>query len=146
MAKTVFHGGRVFDGTGSPVADGDVLVEEGRVIAVGPGLDGDEQVDCSGLTVLPGLFDCHVHLAITDISAQRRQQTPFSLKFYEAIENMRVTLAAGVTTVRDAAGADLGMKTAVERGLVPGPRMQISITMLSQTGGHGDDWQVCGAE
>ena len=146
MSKTVFHGGRVFDGTGSPVTDGDVLIEAGRVIAVGPGLDGDEQVDCSGLTLLPGLFDCHVHLAVTDISAQRRQQTPFSLNFYEAIENMRVTLAAGVTTVRDAAGADLGMKTAVERGLVPGPRMQISITMLSQTGGHGDDWQVCGAE
>ena len=58
---------------------------------------------------------------------------------------MAATLAAGVTTVRDAAGADLGMKTAVEKGLVPGPRMQISITMLSQTGGHGDDWEVCGA-
>ena len=58
---------------------------------------------------------------------------------------MTATLAAGVTTVRDAAGADLGMKTAVEKGLVPGPRMQISITMLSQTGGHGDDWEVCGA-
>ena len=95
--------------------------------------------------MLPGLFDCHVHLAVTDINALRRQQTPFSLNFYEAIENMRVTLAAGITTVRDAAGADLGMKTAVEQGLVAGPRLQISITMLSQTGGHGDDWQVCGA-
>ena len=82
---------------------------------------------------------------MTDINSLRRQQTPFSLNFYEAIENMRVTLATGITTVRDAAGADLGMKTAVEQGLVPGPRMQISITMLSQTGGHGDDWQVCGA-
>ena len=144
--RTVFQGGQVFDGTGTVPTAGEVAIEGGRIVAVGSSLDGDEQVDCTGMTLLPGLFDCHVHLATTDINAQRRQQTPFSLTFYEAIENMRVTLAAGVTTVRDAAGADLGMKTAVERGLVVGPRMQISISMLSQTGGHGDDWQVCGAE
>jgi imidazolonepropionase-like amidohydrolase len=145
VTRTVFRGGQVFDGTGAAVAAGDVVVEAGRILAVGSGLDADEEVDCTGWTLLPGLFDCHVHLTVTDISAQRFQQTPFSLVFYEAIENMRVTLAAGVTTVRDAAGADLGMKTAVERGLVPGPRMQISISMLSQTGGHADEWQVCGA-
>jgi imidazolonepropionase-like amidohydrolase len=136
----------VFDGTGAAPTDGDVVVEDGRIVEVGPGLDGDDAVDCAGAMVLPGLFDCHVHLTATDISAQRFQQTPFSLTFYEAIENMKATLATGVTTVRDAAGADLGIKTAVEKGLVPGPRMQISITMLSQTGGHGDSWQVCGAE
>jgi imidazolonepropionase-like amidohydrolase len=70
---------------------------------------------------------------------------PFSLAFYEAAENMRATLDVGITTVREAGGADLGIKTAQERGMVAGPRMQISISMLSQTGGHGDDWQVCGA-
>ena len=145
VTKTVFHGGQVFDGTGAPLASADVVMEDGRIVAVGPGLDGDTGVDCAGMIVRPGLIDCHVHLAVTDISAQRFQQTPFSVRFYEAIDNMAATLAAGVTTVRDAAGADLGMKTAVEKGLVPGPRMQISITMLSQTGGHGDDWEVCGA-
>ena len=144
MARTVLRGGKVFDGT-DQLHDGDVVVEDGRIVDVGIDLDGDGAVDCTGHTLLPGLFDCHVHLAVTDINSLRRQQTPFSLNFYEAIENMRVTLATGITTVRDAAGADLGMKTAVEQGLVPGPRMQISITMLSQTGGHGDDWQVCGA-
>ena len=144
MARTVLRGGRIFDGT-DQLRDGDVVVEDGRILEVGLGLDGDSAVDCTGHTLLPGLFDCHVHLAVTDINSLRRQQTPFSLNFYEAIENMRVTLAAGITTVRDAAGADLGMKTAEEQGLGPGPRMQISITMLSQTGGHGDDWQVCGA-
>jgi imidazolonepropionase-like amidohydrolase len=146
VTRTVFHGGQVFDGTGAPPAGADVMVEDGRIVAVGPALDGDEGVDCGGMTVLPGLIDCHVHLAATDISAQRFQQTPFSLTFYEAMANMKATLAAGITTVRDAAGADLGMKTAVEMGIVVGPRMQISITMLSQTGGHGDSWQVCGAE
>jgi imidazolonepropionase-like amidohydrolase len=146
VTRMLFHGGRVFDGTGAAPTDGDVVVEDGRIVEVGPGLDGDDAVDCAGAMVLPGLFDCHVHLTATDISAQRFQQTPFSLTFYEAIENMKATLATGVTTVRDAAGADLGIKTAVEKGLVPGPRRQISITMLSQTGGHGDSWQVCGAE
>ncbi|HJW36885.1 MAG TPA: amidohydrolase family protein, partial [Actinomycetes bacterium] len=50
------------------------------------------------------------------------------------------TLAAGITMVRDAAGADAGVKKAVADGLVPGPRLQISVTLLSQTGGHGDGW------
>jgi imidazolonepropionase-like amidohydrolase len=145
MTRTVLQGGRIFDATTDRLADGDVVIEDGRIVEVGPGLDGDDAVDCAGHTLLPGLFDCHVHLAVTDINTLRRQQTPFSLTFYEAMENMRVTLAAGVTTVRDASGADLGMKTAVDKGLVAGPRMQISITMLSQTGGHADDWQVCGA-
>ena len=58
---------------------------------------------------------------------------------------MRATLDIGITTVREAGGSDLGVKTA-QRGLIAGPRMQISISMLSQTGGHGDDWQVCGAQ
>jgi imidazolonepropionase-like amidohydrolase len=146
VTRTVFHGGQVFDGTGTEPRGADVVIEDGRIVGLGPGLEGDEGVDCAGMTVLPGLFDCHVHLRVTDINAMRWQQTPFSLTFYEAVENMRATLAAGITTVRDAAGADLGMKTAVERGMVTGPRLQISITMLSQTGGHGDAWQVCGAD
>jgi imidazolonepropionase-like amidohydrolase len=58
---------------------------------------------------------------------------------------MARTLAAGVTTVREAGGSDLGVKEAQAKGLVAGPRMLISITILSQTGGHADRWQVCGA-
>jgi imidazolonepropionase-like amidohydrolase len=146
MTRVLFSGARVFDGSGAALADGDVVVEDGRIAEVGPGLDGDEVVDCAGHAILPGLFDCHVHLMVNDISAVRFQQTPFSLRFYEAMDNLKATLAAGITTVRDAAGADLGVKSAVERGLVPGPRLQISVSMLSQTGGHGDSWQVCGAD
>ena len=59
-------------------------------------------------------------------------------------ENLRLTLACGITTVRDAGGADLGLKRAVDDGVIPGPRMQISITMLSQTGGHNDGWLPSG--
>jgi imidazolonepropionase-like amidohydrolase len=68
------------------------------------------------------------------------------MNFYPAAERMARTLAAGVTTVREAGGSDLGVKQAQARGLVPGPSMLISITILSQTGGHGDSWMVCGAD
>ena len=63
-----------------------------------------------------------------------------------AAQNLEKTLRAGITSVRDAAGADAGVKHAVERGLVAGPRMQISIDILSQTGGHGDEYFPCGLD
>ncbi|TMK81375.1 MAG: amidohydrolase family protein [Actinobacteria bacterium] len=144
--RTLFAGGQVFDGTGAAPADADVVVEDGRIVAVGPGLDGDERVDASGQTILPGLFDCHTHVLFADVDQWKYLQTPFSLTFYKAMDNLRATLACGITTIRDAGGADLGMKTAVEQGLIPGPRMHISIRMISQTGGHGDDWMACGVE
>src|SRR5205085_8316129 len=56
------------------------------------------------------------------------------------------TIRLGITTVRDAGGADLGVKQAVEEGIVRGPRLQLSLTMLSQTGGHGDGWMPSGGE
>jgi imidazolonepropionase-like amidohydrolase len=65
MTRTLFRGGRVFDGTGAPLAEADVVVEAGRILEVGPGLDGDEAVDAGGRTLLPGLFDCHVHVMIS---------------------------------------------------------------------------------
>ncbi len=145
MTSTVFSGGQIFDGTGTAPVAGDLRVEDGRITAIGTGLDGDVQVDCAGTTVFPGFFDCHVHLTSTSIDTLQKLNTPLSYRFYEAIHNMQATLDAGVTSVRDAAGADLGVKRAVDNGLVPGPRMQIAISMLSQTGGHGDGHMLCGA-
>ncbi|MFQ1003045.1 amidohydrolase family protein [Modestobacter sp. SSW1-42] len=146
MTRRVFSGGQVLDGTGGRAAPADVAVQDGRIVEVGTGLDGDEVVDCTGATVLPGLFDCHVHVMMSGVDLMRTLQTPFSYGFYEALHNLRRTLALGITTVRDAGGADLGVAEAVRRGLISGPRMQIAISMLSQTGGHGDGWHVCGAE
>jgi imidazolonepropionase-like amidohydrolase len=144
--RLLLHGGRVFDAAGDdPAPSGaDVVIEGDRIVEVGPGLDGDVAVDCAGATLVPGLFDCHTHVMVTRYDLWRMAQTPFSLQFFEAARNLEATLAAGITSVRDAGGADLGVKTAVERGLVNGPRMQISISMLSQTGGHADKWMVCG--
>jgi len=146
MTRIVFSGGKVFDGNGTPAESGDVVIEGGRIVEVGIGLDGDEVVDATGHTVLPGLFDCHTHIMFSGIDLVRQLNTPFSLPFYEAIGNLRATLACGITSVRDAMGADLGVAEAVRRGLVPGPRMQIAINMVSQTGGHNDDWMACGLD
>jgi imidazolonepropionase-like amidohydrolase len=142
MVRTVFRGGWVFDGTGADLADADVSVEDGRIVAVGPGLDGDEIVECAGAAILPGLFDCHVHLAFRfeDFDEYAGMQEPFSMPFYRMPANLRTTLALGITSVRDASGADAGLRLAVEEGTLLGPRMQVSVTMLSMTGGHNDPW------
>ena len=144
MTRTVFSNASIFDGTGSPFADGDVLVEDGRIVEVGSGLEWDEVVDLTDRSLLPGFGDCHVHVMYDNVDIWGIMQKPFSLNFYEAAHALRKTLAAGITSVRDAGGADLGVKTAVERGLIPGPRMLISLTMISQTGGHGDGWLPSG--
>jgi imidazolonepropionase-like amidohydrolase len=145
MARTVFTGGQVFDGTGASPSAADLVIEDGRIVDVGSGLDGDDQVDAKGRCLLPGMFDCHTHVIVSRIDMMSFFQMPFSYKFYEAAKNLDATLRIGITTVRDAGGADLGIKQAVVDGLIPGPRMQISLTMISQTGGHGDSWMPCGA-
>jgi len=138
--RTVFRGGKVFDGTMAPLADADVVIENGRIVDIGPGLDGDEGVDCAGKALLPGLFDAHVHLTGTyeddELTIQHR---PFSYGFYQTPANLMTTLRLGITSVRDAGGADAGLRRAVDDGVLVGPRMQVSITMLSQTGGHNDE-------
>ena len=146
--RLLFHGGHVFDAAGAAptAATADIVVEDDRIVEVGPGLDGDVAVDCSGTTLVPGLFDCHTHVMISQFDLWKMAQTPFSLQFFEAAKNLEATLRIGITSIRDAGGADLGVKTAVEQGLVDGPRMQISLTMLSQTGGHADRWMVCGGQ
>jgi imidazolonepropionase-like amidohydrolase len=135
----------VFDGTAATPARADVVIEGSRIFDVGLGLDADDALDVSGQTVLPGLFDCHVHFTMSgNLDVLYRIRRPFSLKYYEAIANMEATLATGITSVREAAGSDLGVKQAVADGLVRGPRMQISIAMISQTGGHGDSHMPSG--
>jgi len=144
MTRTLYAGATVVDGTGADPATADVVVEDGRIIEIGPGLDGDERVDLAGRALLPGLFDCHTHVAATGVDTMRYLQTPFGYVYFEAMRNLAATLRIGITTIRDAGGADLGIKQAVTDGLIRGPRMQISLGMLSQTGGHGDGWMPSG--
>jgi imidazolonepropionase-like amidohydrolase len=134
----VIAGAQVFDGTGADLRAADIAIEDGRIAEVGVGLVGDERIDATGSTVVPGMFDCHVHVMFGSIDVWRLAQQPLSYRYLEAARNLGATLAGGVTTIREAAGADLGLKQAIDDGLVVGPRMQIAIGMISQTGGHAD--------
>jgi imidazolonepropionase-like amidohydrolase len=145
VPRTILANATVVDGTGADTAQADVTIQDGVIVEVGRGLDGDSSVDLTGSWLLPGMIDCHVHVTVSTINFLQVVQTPFSLQFYLAAENLSKTLMSGVTSVRDAGGADLGIKRAVESGLIRGPRMKISIIMLSQTGGHGDSWFSSGS-
>ena len=121
-------------GAGNPLA----------VVLDAEGLDGDEALDCAGATVTPGFVDAHVHVTSSGIDLLSRVTTPFSYQFFAAARNLKATLRAGVTTVRDAGGADAGVRQAVADGLVEGPRMRVAISILGQTGGHSDGWMPSG--
>jgi imidazolonepropionase-like amidohydrolase len=143
-------GAQLIDGTGGdPVADGALVIEGERITAVG--WRGDVQVphgalviEAAGTSVLPGLIDCHVHLAGQwGYNLLRRLMTPPSLSLLYSVPNCRATLEGGVTTVRDAGGTPAAVKLAVERELFPGPRMLVAVTILSQSGGHADTMMPC---
>ncbi|WP_433698196.1 amidohydrolase family protein [Nocardiopsis sp. CA-288880] len=145
--RTLYRDLTLIDGTGArPVADAAVLVEDGTVAYAGPAAGAPEAdgateiVSLGGRTVLPGFIDTHVHLGVADgrALATNHADIPLSLHALETAERMRVTLAAGVTGVRDLGGADAGFRTAQESGLVPGPRMRVALRLMSHTGGHAD--------
>jgi len=128
----------------NPVDDATVVVEDGVIKDVltsateGARLSGDV-VDCRGATLMPGLIDAHVHVCALDVDLSRqRREYPTSLMAYAIAREIKLALDQGFTTIRDAGGADWGMKEAVDRGLIPGPRMFVSGHPLSQSGGHGD--------
>jgi imidazolonepropionase-like amidohydrolase len=140
--------GTIIDGRGSDPFEGTLLIEEERIISVGR----NDQVsaprdaiviDAMGGSILPGLIDCHVHFMLEFPDILRGLTTQPSLRLLQGIPRMRATLEAGVTTVRDAGGTPAGLKIAVERGIVPGPRMKVAVSLISQTGGHGDGFFPC---
>jgi imidazolonepropionase-like amidohydrolase len=135
------HHARVLEQDGGFSGETDVVVEDGLVTGVGPGLqapEGAPAYDLRGLWLMPGVIDCHEHVANSTMDEHELLHTPASYSTLEASVNLRKTLEAGVTLVRDAGGADAGMRRAIDDGLIPGPRLQLSIRALSQTGGHAD--------
>ena len=144
-------GANLIDGSGGPVvSDAAILIDGDRLKAVGPRSavelpPGADVIDVSGLTLLPGLIDCHDHLASKgyDLSTRWGLAEPRSLQHLRTAKVLEQTLAAGYTCVRDAGWLDAGFKQAVEEGLYPGPRLVISVSIISPTGGLGD--HVCPA-
>jgi len=118
-----------------------VLVEGGRIAAIGAGLqapEGAEVMDAAGLTVMPGMIDCHVHTVASSFNLGNVARLPNVLTMLRALPIMQAMLGRGFTSVRDAGGADWSLAEAVRTGLISGPRIFPSGKALSQTGGHAD--------
>ena len=95
-------------------------------------------IDAAGRVVLPGLIDAHVHVVAASHDLSWLALQPPSLVTAQSSVILRDMLQRGFTTVRDAAGADHGLREAVARGLFEGPRLFIAAAPVSQTGGHAD--------
>ena len=141
-------GGRIVDGLGrDPLPRGTLVIERGRIAAVGRDVAvprNARAVDVSGCTLLPGIIDCHVHATYR---ARDMRAHLLNAPTYNVLRSTRIleeTLACGVTTARDMGGADAGFREAIREGYVQGPRLLVSIVMISQTGGHGDAWVPAG--
>ncbi|WP_436878140.1 amidohydrolase family protein [Mammaliicoccus sciuri] len=137
----------LIDGTGKDTQRCvDIKIENHVISEIGTHLNGDNIIEGNGQYLLPGMIDSHVHVMLEMEPLERRLATPFSYNFYKAIDHLKRTVDAGVTTVRDALGADLGLKEAVNDGLILGPRLQISVNALTITGGHGDSYTKSGIQ
>ena len=147
-AATLVHAGSLIDGVGDmPRAEVTLVIEDGRIAEIRsgfaePGL-GDELIDLSGMTVLPGLMDMHVHLTgeLSRRSYLERVQFESADQAVRAVAYARTTLMAGFTTVRnpgDDGKATVALRKAIEAGLVPGPRIFTAGKSLATTGGHAD--------
>jgi imidazolonepropionase-like amidohydrolase len=144
----VLQGAQLVDGTGTdPVENGAVLVDDdGSIIYAGPAPampqpSGDpRRIDVSGHTVFPGFFDTHVHFVLggSGESMYAGVGEPTSYRVLKIARRLQTTVQNGVTFCRDLMGLDVGFKQAVDAGLIPGPRLQLSITLLCTSGGHAD--------
>ncbi len=143
MPALLLNDATLFDGTGAdPRAHVSLLVQDGRIASIAAAgaitpPDGARVIDCAGRTLMPGLTDAHVHFGLTNTSDQDPPESHVSYVL-KVVENIRIALDEGFTTVRDAGGLDPAFALAVEAGQIPGPRILPSGSFLSITGGHGD--------
>jgi imidazolonepropionase-like amidohydrolase len=147
---TALVGGTVIDGLGGdPIANGTLVIDKGRIVALGkasavPVPRGAQVLDAAGRSVLPGIIDCHVHSTYRARDMRAHLLNGPTYNVLRSTHILEETLACGVTTARDMGGADAGFREAINEGYVTGPRLLISIVMISQTGGHGDSWVPAG--
>ena len=135
-------GGTLVDGSGGePLADSTVLVgDDGRIVATGPRAaiaipEGTQRTDATGLTVLPGLIDCHDHLAsfTYDLLSRWGMTEPRSTRTLRIARVIEDTLQSGYTTIRDCGWLEAGFRVAVEEGLIEGPRLMVAAGPLGPT-------------
>lgn len=149
LTVTLLRPARVFDGAANHERWG-VRIRGTRIEAVGPidSLDtaGATTIDLPGTTVLPGLVEAHSHVLLHPYNEtswdDQVSRESLSLRVARAVNHLRDTLQAGFTTIRDlgtegAGYADVGLKQAVEQGIIPGPRQLASTRAIVATGSYG---------
>lgn len=151
----VLEPAHVFDGD-SLHAGWRVAVRAGRIVAVGPNVTGGRRIPLPRLTLLPGLIEGHSHLLLHPYDEtpwiDQVLKEPLALRVARATNHARQTVMAGWTTVRDlgtegAADADVGLKAAVDQGIIPGPRILTTTRAIVATGsyapkGFDPRWEV----
>src|SRR5215472_9693294 len=147
----VVKAARMFDGKGDALTSpGLVVVTDGKIAGVGASAtvpQGAEMIDLGDATLLPGFIDAHTHLTMMYREDYTRAmldhlQKPIPEMALDASVNARVTLMSGFTTVRDVGSEhylDAGLRNAINRGVVPGPRMLVAVHAIGATGGHCDE-------
>ncbi|MGB7213297.1 MAG: amidohydrolase family protein [Gemmatimonadales bacterium] len=160
--RVLVHAGALIDGIGAhALKDQGILIDGERIVEVGPWStvashgSGAEQVDLSHATVLPGLIDAHTHVLLQgDVTAadydEQLLKESIPYRAIRATAAARIALLDGFTSIRDletegAMFADVDVKTAIARGVIPGPRMFVSTRAFAPTGMYpllGYSWEL----
>jgi imidazolonepropionase-like amidohydrolase len=145
--RTLIYCGKLIDTRAMQVLSEMTIVVEGNTITgleKGwlPAAAGDQSIDLKNRTVLPGLIDSHVHLedqGSPDAQLREFTQNPADIAYLSTVY-AKTTLLAGFTTVRDVGGSgvNIALRNAVNKGIVPGPRIYTAGRIISSTGGHAD--------
>lgn len=132
---------QIFDGKHPSLHKGDVLVCGPKILSLHethqPAPQDTLTIDLNGKYLMPGLIDAHVHITASQVDLNQETELP-GYVYARSFSFLDSMLARGFTSVRDAGGADAGIKRAIEDQVIRGPRLFMSGRALSQTGGHGD--------
>jgi len=146
--RTVVRAGKLLDvKTGKIQTDQAIVIEGDKIVSIGPASaikfsSADHSINLPNATVLPGLIDAHTHLTFNPSFGYESLAISVPREALIGAHNARVTLEAGITTVRNVGASgftDVALRDAINAGDVPGPRMLVSGPPLGITGGHCDN-------
>lgn len=144
-AGVLYENVRIFNGTSEQLSKPSNVLVVGNVIKTistspiaAPPATALTRIDGGGRTLMPGLIDAHSHISVMGVSMTEALNADIGYVHLAAGKAAEAMLLRGFTTVRDMGGPSFGLKRAIDSGLIPGPRIFPSGTLISQTGGHGD--------